>query len=341
MKRSFFALLMVPGLLAAGCRDKAVESKSMDALYAENGVPVTVTTLETGEFRPECIFHASLSGVEEAAVSSMVSDTVEKILFAVGDRVRKDDIVVHFPTDNPATPYYQTKTAFEHAEATLRRIKNLYDNGGISLQEYENSKAQFEATNANWNAVQRAVRVKAPIDGVITRMDVRKSDPVKPGDPLFTIADTRILRARVWATEEQVSSIAKGAPATAVWRDITLQGKVVQTDLSLDPDRNAFGAVIEFANPGGRMYAGVNAEIWVKVGGGRALVIDRKDVLSKGDSSFVFIARDSLAVRRPVLLGRRHDVEVEVIRGLDPGDRVITGGQLLLEDGTKIRIVGK
>ncbi len=339
MNRSIVSLILIPGLFIAGCREKSAESKSMDALYAENGIPVTVETVEPGEFSPECTFHADLSGIEETVVSAMVSDTVEKILFAVGDHVNKDDTVIHFPTDNPSTPYFQTKTAFEHAGATLRRIKNLYDNGGISLQEYENTRAQFEATKANWESVQRAVRVKAPISGMVTRKNIRKSDSVRPGDPLFTIADTRTLRARVWVTEEQISRVVKGAPAIATWRDITLQGKVVETDLSLDPNRKAFGAVIEFPNPGRYVHAGVNAEIRVSGSGDRALVIDRKDVVTEGDSAYVYLAMGNSAVKRPVTLGRRQDVDVEIIRGLEPGDRIITGGQMLLEDGTKIRIV--
>ena len=150
---------------AVGCGKKNAESKSMDMIYRESGVPVTVQTLEPGEFRSECLFHSTLSGVEETSVSAMVTDKVEKILFAVGDRVNQDEIVMLFPTDNPATPYFQTKTAFEHAGTTLARIKNLYDNGGISLQEYENTKTQYEVTKANWESVQRTVRVKAPIEG--------------------------------------------------------------------------------------------------------------------------------------------------------------------------------
>ena len=286
MNRFFtFIFFILCILVALGCGKNKVESKSMDTLYKEAGVPVTVQSIQPGAFQSECIFHSTLSGVEETTVSAMVSDKVEAILFTVGDRVNKDDIVMHFPIDNPATPYFQTKTSFEHAGATLARIKNLYESGGISLQEYENTKAQYETVKASWDAVQRAVRVKAPISGFITSIDVRKSDPVKPGDPLFTIADTRSLRAEVWVTEDQVASVAKGVAATATWRDVTITGKVVQMDASLNPDHQAFGTVMEFANPGGRMKNGVNAEI--KVAGrssGQSLVINRKNVRIEGDS---------------------------------------------------------
>jgi RND family efflux transporter MFP subunit len=337
MKRFSIALLFLLAALATGCEKKTAETKSMDALYAENGVPVTIQTLQTGMLQPEYVFHAPLTGAEETVVSAMIADEVENIFFAVGDHVKKDDIVITFPADNPATPYYQTKTAFEHADATLRRIKNLYDNGGISLQEYENTKTQYEVTRANWDAIQRSIRVKAPIGGTITRLNVRKSDPVRPGDALFTIADTRTLKAEVWATEEQMNNTRKGVSATAVWRDITLRGRIVQADLSLDQKRNAFKLVMEFTNPDVHMPAGVNAEIRIRAGkGSQAMIIDRKNVRMEGDSAFVFVARDSMAVKQPVVLGRRYEMNVEVIRGLEPGDSLITAGLMLLEDNTKI-----
>ena len=335
---SVFIVLCI--LMTIGCGKKKVESKSMDTIYRETGVPVTIQTIQTGALRSECLFHSVLTGIEESSGEAKITDTVGKILFTVGDHVEKDQIVITFPTDNPSTPYYQTKTAFEHAGTTLARIKNLYDSGGISLQEYENTKTQYEVTKANWESVQRTVRVKAPIAGVITQIAVRESDNVKSGDKLFTIADTRRLKAEVWVTENQASTISKGAPATATWRDVTITGKIVQLDTSLNPNRQAFGAIIEFANPGGRMKNGVNAEILVSGGAkGSTVVIDRKNVRMDGDSSFVFVARDSLAEKRPVTLGGRQEMNVEVIRGLEPGDRLITKGQMLLEDKTKIRIV--
>jgi membrane fusion protein, multidrug efflux system len=341
MKRFFtggFFILCV--FTVIGCDKKAIGSKSMDTIYRESGVPVTVQTLEPGEFHSECLFHSTLSGVEETSVSAMVTDKVEKILFAVGDRVKRDEIVMLFPTDNPATPYVQTKTAFEHAGTTLARIKNLYDNGGISLQEYENTRTQYEVSKANWESVQRTVRAKAPINGEIVQLSVREADNVRTGDKLFTVADTRRLKTEVWVTEDQAASVAKDDPATATWRGATISGKVVQLDTSLNPRRQAFGAVIEFDNPGGRMKNGVNAEIHINsLSRTRALVIDRKNVRTEGDSTFVFIARDSITVKRSVVLGRHHEMEVEVIRGLGPGDRLITKGQMLLEDKTKIRIV--
>jgi len=312
----------------------------MDTLYRENGIPVKTVTVQPRTFAAKYRYHAVLSGFEETNASAPVNDRVEKVLFAVGDRVEKDQIVVTFPTDNPSTQYFQVKTALDHAEATLKRIKNLYDNGGVSLQEYENTKTQYEVTKANWEAVQKAAKVRAPISGVITGIDVRESDNVKAGDRLFTVSNTYKLKAELWANEDQVRGIKKGASASATWRDVTITGSVVQVNLSIDSKKQGFGVVIEFDNPGQRMKNGVNAEISIYGRGeGQVVFVDRKNIRSEGDSTFVFVAIDSMAVKRNVTLGRRHDSDVEVLGGIVPGDRLITEGQMLLVDGAKIKIV--
>ena len=84
-----------------------------------------------------------MSGIKESNASAMVSDKVDKIHYRVGDKVRKDAVVVSFPTDNPAAHYYKAKVGFEHAQATLKRMQKLHENGGISLQDYENTRTHY------------------------------------------------------------------------------------------------------------------------------------------------------------------------------------------------------
>jgi membrane fusion protein, multidrug efflux system len=302
-------------------------------------VPVRTEVVGVQAFRPEYSFFAVLNGIEETTASAKLADKVEKINYKVGDRVEKDAVVVTFPTDNPAAQYYQAKVAFEHAETTLKRIKTLYEEGGISLQEYDNTRTQHDVTKANWDAVRQAVMVKAPISGILSNLAVRESDNVKAGDVLFTVSKTGRLRTRVWASDSQIGDIAAGDSARATWGAVSLNGKVVQVELSIDPNKQAFGVEVEFDNTGNRMTSGVNAEIFI-TGKQRSesIMTNRKNVLSDGDSSYVFLARNGTAVKRIVGIGRSRGIEVEVVSGLAPGDSLITEGQMLLEDNTKISV---
>ena len=66
-------------------------------------------------------------------------------------------------------------------------MSSLYKSKGISQQEYDNARTSYENAKANWNNVNEMVNVKAPISGLITRLDVQKTDNVKAGDILFAV----------------------------------------------------------------------------------------------------------------------------------------------------------
>ena len=221
----------------------------------------------------------------------------------------------------------------------MQRIKALYENGGISLQEYDNTRTQYDVAKANWDAVQQSVMVKAPISGILTNLAVQESDNVSPGDVLFTISKTNKLKAHVWASEHQISDIAVGSTATASWRDITLQGSVIQVDLSLDTSKQAFGVIVEFDNPGNLMMSGITADIVIHgEQDDAAIMIARKNIFNDGVAYYVFLAENGVAVKRTIIIGRSHDLDVEVIEGLNPGDIMITEGQMLLNDNTLISV---
>ncbi len=326
----------------ASCTGEKSNAKSMEQLYKENGIPVRVKTIVKAPFITKHIFHSVLTGIRESKATARVTDKVERIYFKVGDQVEKDEVVISFPVDNPVAQYNQVKAAYENAQATIKRMQNLYENGGISLQEFQNTKTQFEVTKANWEAVKQSVKVQAPISGIITQINVQETDNVKPGDPLFTISQTRKLKSKFWVSESEIRDIHEGDPATASWGGTIISGQVVQVDMSLNQKKQAFGVAVEFENSGHQIMSGVNAEITVQKSLGNDVIsIDRKNILLKENKNVVYVAVHGIAKEREIKLGKTYGLDVEIVKGLDPGDQLITDGQLLLKDGDKIKVVGQ
>ncbi|NOY60884.1 MAG: efflux RND transporter periplasmic adaptor subunit [Calditrichaeota bacterium] len=339
---TIFSCLFIVVQFFSGCTDEKNNAKSMEQLYKENGVPVKVETIKKVPIVIKHTYHAVLTGIKESKASAKVSDKVEKIYFSVGDHVKKDQVIISFPIDNPAAQYNQAKVSFEHARATLKRMQDLYKNGGISLQEFENTRTQFEVVKANWEAVKQFVKVQAPISGIITQINVQESDNVKPGDPLFTISQTYKLKSKFWVSESEIKDIHKGDSASATWGDITIKGRVIQVDLSLNAKKQAFGVAVEFDNSQKQIQSGVNAEITIQGdGGGEGILIGRKNLVRMENKNIVFVATNGIAKEREITIGKSIGLDVKVVKGLNPGDLLITEGQLLLKNGDKIRIINQ
>lgn len=332
--------LMVILSLAPSCSREQTEAQNMEQIYKEEGIPVRIRKIEPQLFQQELSFHSVISGIKESVVYSMIEDEVEKVMVKVGDYVEKDRVLLTFPTDNPAARYYQAKVAFQNAQKVHERMKNLYNDGGISRQELDNATAAFEVSKADWEAVQKTVEVKAPISGYITKVDVRETDNVRRDEALFTIARTNRMIAVVWVSDKEISGIQRGMKAYVIWNGYRTEGRVIQVDLAMDPDKRAFQTVIDLANPDKALKPGTTAEVRIIIyTEPQAVVVQRQNLLQEGNAFYVYALNQGTAEKKPVELGRHQDLDVEILKGLKAGDELIVEGQLLLEPGAKVKVI--
>ena len=341
MKKTIITLIstLFVGLFVVGCGSEQ-ESRNMEQIYAEDGVPVRIETINTTGFSSELEYNAVLTGIKESSAYAAVADKIDRINYKVGDCVEKDAVVLTFPTDNPSAQYFQAKVAYENAETTFERMRGYYEVGGLSKQDFDNARTSYEVAKANWDAVSQSVLVKAPISGILTRVNVVESENVHKEDELFVISQINRLKARIWVSDKEIIHFEKGQRAFARWNGDKLEGRVVQVNMSMNRDRRAFGVVIEFENPNAAIRCGVTAKVSVATYQDTdAIVVERKNVTKEGDMNYVYIADNGVARKKPVTLGRNGGLQVEILEGLDAGETLITEGQMHLEDGKKIRII--
>jgi RND family efflux transporter MFP subunit len=334
----FFLLLTI-----ANCTKKDQgDVRSMAQIYQEEGVPVRVETVKPRTFKTVLKFNSVLRGIKESTAYAAMGDKVEKIHVRVGDLVKKDQVLVTFPTDSPSAKYYQAKVAFENAKTAFKRIDNLYMSGGISLQERDNAKAGYDVAAADWNAVKQMVKVKAPIAGYVAKIHVSETDNVDKEMALVTISQTKRMKAAIWISEDEISEIEKGIPATASWKGNSVEGEVVQVDMAMNYSKKAFRAQVEFDNSENQMKAGTTVDILITTSTKtNAIVMERKNILREKEENFVFVINKDKAEKRVVALGKQQGLDTEIIRGLKIGDRLVVEGHTLLENGTKVKIVAK
>ena len=332
--------LVLVFLNLVACGGDVEEAKSMEQIYKEEGVPVKIMQIQPQLFEKKLSYHAILTGIEESTVSARLADRIEKVQVNIGDYVKKDQVLITFPTDNPSAQYQQAKVAYNNAKTSFERIENLYGNGGISQQNYDNARTQYEVAKANFEAVSQMVKVLAPMSGYVTKINVVESENVKVDDELVTVSRTNKLKAKVWISEKEISKVETGLPAIATWNEQVMQGKVVQVDMAINQNSQAFGAVLEFENNGNGLHCGVTAKIDIVTSQNPdAIVVNTKDILTGSEGDFFFVNVNGHAEKRAVMQGERQNLEVEIIEGLNPGDQLVVQGQLLLDEASKLNII--
>ena len=340
MRFTYLLLTVFSLALLSACSEEEQAARSMEQIYAEEGVPVRVRTLAQQPFVTSLTYNAVLTGIEESSALASVGDKVDKIYVKVGDYVKKDDILLMFPTDNPAAQYFQAKVAFENSEKAYQRIENLYKTGGISKQQLDNAMTNYEVSKANWDAAQQTVMVKAPISGYVTSVNVRESDNVKKDKELFTISQMDRMKAKIWIAEKEANDVHKGLKAHAEWNGIRIDGRVVEVDMALNQMKQAFGATVEFNNPEKILKFGITVAVSVQTyENPQTIVVERKNLMQDAQGFYAYVVREGKPEIVRVRIGKASQLDVEITSGLKAGDQLIIEGQMLLAPDSKLKII--
>jgi RND family efflux transporter MFP subunit len=341
MKRNTLLILIsCLALLLAACGKKAEDSKNMEQLYKEQGIPVRVKAVELEIFSQELGYNAPLGGLEESYGQALLAETVASVNARVGDRVSAGQIIVSFPRSTPSAQYEQAQTGFEAARTAYGRMQNLFDEGAVSRQDLDNVETQYKLAQANLNASEKMINVRAPIGGVVTSIAVSPGERTYPGQALFTVSSTNGYKAKLLVADKDVRNLKVGTSATAVWEDVVLKGRVSKIALALDPYMKAVPVEATFPAGGQRVSFGSTARINLQVMSKTdAVVVNREYIVTENGNHYVWVAANNRAVKRQITTGLDNQLQYEVTSGLEPGDLLITEGLNLLSDNALIRVI--
>lgn len=326
--------------LLSSCGSKKEEPKSMEQIRSEEGIPVKTEIVKPKYFQKHLTFYSKLTGIKESTKGALIGGKIERVVAKVGDRVVKDQTIVEFDKTNPGIQYEQAKSAFDIAEKTYLRTKALLEAGETSQANFDGAETQYLVAKRNYEAVKQALFIQSPFDGIVVDIKVKDGDNVKNEAQLFTVAQLHKMRTKLWATESEIVQIKKGIKVTTEYLGEIFTGRVTEISLSADPYKQAFYAEVEFDNPRNKLASGVVLEFKVLVyENPKAIIIPRNLIQKDENGMFVFVEKNSSAVKAYIKNGFDSGAEYEVSSGLREGDKLIVQGANLLEDGAKVKVI--
>ncbi len=340
MKYGLYSMIFIFTVILTACGSEEVEvSKSMEELQREQGIPVEVAKVKKEKFEKFLTYFSSVSGKRQTTEGAMVGGRVKAVNAKPGQFVKKDAVIVEFPDDLPGSQIQQAKASFENAEKTYKRMKALFDAGETSRQNFDNAETQFVVAKRNYESVKQTLLVDAPYDGVITEVKVNVGDAKKAGDPLFTIANLSKMKARIWATSEEIDLIKVGDKAYAKYNGYQFTGTVVEKAMAIDPAKQAFYVEIVFNNADGKLRAGTTVEISIKIYDNETVVVPSHLLKNDVNGKYVFVEEGNKANKVYVKTGEQSGADVEVLDGLKQGMNLVTKGGSSLSAGVKLNVV--
>jgi len=326
--------------LAAGCGRPAAPGTAGPALPA---VPAAVAVVRAENLAPLVEVTGTVRPLRRAVLAAKLMGAVEEFPALLGQRVRAGDLLVKLAAADLAARLAQTRSALNQIRRDLARERDLLAQGASTadlVRSLEDRLAGAEAQVAEAEAVLGYARVLAPFDGVVARKLAEAGDLAAPGLPLLELESAADFQVEAALPASLAAGLAPGAalglsvPATGIRFSATL------VELSSAADSAARSVLAKFTVPAGTaVRSGDFVRLALPGAPVRTLLVPAAAVTTFGQMERVFVVgADGRAVLRLVRTGARRGPDVEIVAGLDAGERLVAPPPAALRDGQPLEI---
>jgi HlyD family secretion protein len=267
-------------------------------------------------------------------------DAAQKV-FESRQKLYKDGALARKLVDDAQVTYAQARSQYEAAQQHLEALQNVG-----KQEQIKTAEAQVETAKAHYQGAEAQLgysEIRSPISGVIAERAIYAGEMAPAGAPLLTVMDVSRVVARANIPQSQAGYLHVGdrATVTASGSAEGAPGKLIVVSPAVDPNSTTVQVWVEMANPGERLKPGTTVHVSIVAATIKeAVVVPGAALLpaADGGTQVMVVGVDAAAHARKIETGVRDGELVEVVKGLKPGEQVVTVGGLGLQDGAKVRV---
>ena len=187
---------------------------------------------------------------------------------------------------------------------------------------------------------RRTLTLFAPVNGVVVEKNLLRGQSVQAGEILYKVADLSEVWIDAQIRESDAGAVTVGATATVeltAFPGRPIPGRVEYVYPSVQEEARVLRARIAVANPAGRLLPGMYATVRITSPGHMALTVPTSAVINTGERRIVFVDMGGGRIMpHQVETGSVAGDRSEVLFGLEPGQRVVTSAQFLLDSESNL-----
>jgi multidrug efflux system membrane fusion protein len=349
----------------AGCSDKSAQGDNLGKA-PEMVAPVTVGVTTQANVPVEVRVIGTGEAFSTVSVKSRVDGVIQRVHFVEGQNVKAGDLL--FTIDSrpfqAALEQAQANLAKDQAQANNARLQaqrnsQLFQEGIISRDQYDTFRTNAAVLEAAVKADQAAVesakinlgycQIRSPITGRTGNLMVHEGNLVKSNDTtLVTINQITPIYVDFSVPEQYLPEIRKYGADGRLKVQVTIPSEEnrpeygVLTFINNTVD-NSTGTVLlkgTFPNGSRRLWPGQFVDVTLVLSELRNAVVAPSQAVQTGQSGqYVYVVKpDNRVELQPVKTGTTYQGHTVITQGLQPGERVVTDGQLMLFPGAKVMI---
>lgn len=361
----FAALCGLGLLLAAGaCRRSEDRAEIREELV--RAAPVRVVPASRDTISESLRYTGTVEALKRINITPDTGGKIARIHVREGDRVSRGQILAELETEAIRLQLLQAEAGLAVAEAgyndarkNKERMDRLLKENAVSEHQHEKVQLAYEAAEAQRRQARAALSLarhaldvsvmRAPFDGIVASKNAEVGDVINPmmggfgaATGVLTLVDFSQVKIVIEVTQTDVFRLRRGQAASLTVGyapGVSFPGEIAVVNPAADPLSKKFRVEVTVDNPGLVLRPGTFGEVTFQVSTHEnALVVPQRAIL---EDAYVFVVVDGRAVKRPVSLGLQNTHRVEILSGLEEGERVIVEGNFGLEEGMPVAIDGR
>jgi membrane fusion protein (multidrug efflux system) len=310
--------------------------------------PQSAVLVETVEARIQPVVRnvesvGTLYGDESVTLTAKVTEQVSAVYFEGGELVEQGQVLAELMDAEQIALLNEAEANLREARVQLERLVTLGQEIATAA-EIDVASARVDASAAQLEAIRSRLadrQIVAPFSGVIGFRRISVGALLTPGTIIAELDAIDPLKLDFTLPEVFLSEVAVGdtiGGSSVAWPGREFSGAVTRISSRVDPVSRAFQVRALLDNKEGRLRPGMLINVGLALEEEPGIVVPERALIQVGDRSSVFVVDDGAIARRAdVTLGRRLPGRIVLRSGVEPGERVVVNGQLLLRPGVAVR----
>lgn len=321
--------------------------ESIDAMAGSSGtglLQVEVVELDYETIEDRIFSSGSVQANEMVELTAESSGIITGLHFEEGTDVSRGDLLVKINDSELQAQKRRAGFRLNLAEEREERQRRLLERGGISQDDYDATLNEVNVLRSEVQLIEAQIEkteIKAPFSGVLGLKYVSEGAYITPNDAIASLQEINPVKIDFSIPERYISRVKVGDQInfTVQGVDSTFTGSVYAIEPRINTQTRTLQIRAVSSNPDFLLYPGAFANIVLileKIDD--ALMVPTIAIIPELNAQKVFVANNGTVEERRVQTGIRTNEKVQVISGLEHGDKVLTTGLLQVRPGMDVEI---
>ena len=341
MNKQVLMGLALCALVCAACGQNNAGAPAPGPMMMGATTPVVSVTSAVRQAVPQdAVYYSPVHANTVNNIAPQSGGRIQKLNVEVGDFVSSGQILAEMDR----VQLDQASLKLKNDETELARVKQLFEEGGVSQSDYEALELAFNVSKSSYANLLENTILRAPIGGVVSARNYDRGDMYAMAQPIYTVQQITPVKLLVPISETDYTRVKRGDKVHLTVDAIpgkSYEGSIVRLYPTMDAATHTFNAEVRVPNTNRELRPGMYARVTVDYGSNDSIVVPDAAVLKQQGSGqrivYVLNPDDTVSIKM-VTTGRHFGTSYEILSGLEEGEQVLTGGHTNLKSGDKVEV---